>query len=121
VVVAHMHGLRVPGDKSDSPERLAQARRFRAMVEAVREPGDRLVACGDFNVEPGSATFEVLGEIGLSDLVTGHGFDGTRSSHYRKPGRFADYMLVSPEVEVLGFAVVAAPEVSDHRPPVLEI
>lgn len=121
VVVAHMHGLRVPGDKSDSPERLAQARRLRAMVEAVHEAGDRLVVCGDFNVEPGSASFDVLGESGLSDLVTGRGFEGTRSSHYRKPGRFADYMLVGEGVEVQGFDVVAAPEVSDHRPLVLEI
>ena len=33
-------------------ERLAQARRLKALVEQVARPGDRLVVCGDFNVEP---------------------------------------------------------------------
>jgi endonuclease/exonuclease/phosphatase family metal-dependent hydrolase len=77
--------------------------------------------CGDFNVEPGSETFDVLAKIGLTDLVTTRGFEGTRSSHYGKPGRFADYMLVNKNVGVRDFAVVTEPEVSDHCPLTLEI
>ncbi len=121
VTIAHMHGLRDLRGKMDTPERLAQARRLAGLAAAVAAPGDRLVVCGDFNVQPGSATFAVLAELGLRDLVTGRGFSGTRSSHYRKPGAFADYMLVNEAVDVRGFDVVAAPEVSDHRPLLLEI
>jgi endonuclease/exonuclease/phosphatase family metal-dependent hydrolase len=121
LTVAHMHGLRDLAGKMDTPARLAQARRFADLVRAAAEPGDRLVVCGDFNVEPASATFAILGELGLRDLVTGRGHAGTRTSHYVKPGRFADYMLVDPTVDVLDFEVVAAPEVSDHTPLILTI
>ncbi len=92
-----------------------------AICRAILEDGDRLVVCGDFNVEPSSATFEILAELGLADLVTSRSFVDTRTSHYRKAGRFADYMLVSGRVEPKAFDVVAQPEVSDHRPLVLEI
>lgn len=121
ITIAHMHGLRDLAGKMDTPERLDQARRLAALVTSVAEAGDRLVVCGDFNVEPESSTFAVLGELGLRDLVVGRGFSGTRSSHYRKPGAFADYMLVNDEVDVRAFDVVAAPEVSDHRPLLLDV
>ncbi|MEM1130227.1 MAG: endonuclease/exonuclease/phosphatase family protein [Pseudomonadota bacterium] len=122
VTVGHMHGLRVPGDKRDTPERLEQARRFAGLIEAVHEGDDRLVVCGDFNVLPDSGTFEVLEHrLGVRDLVTGRGFTGTRTPQYRKPDRFADYMLVNAAVTVRSFDVVASPEVSDHCPLVLDL
>lgn len=122
VTVAQLHGLRDPAaGKRDTPERLEQVRRLKALVEAVAEPGDRLVVCGDFNVEPDSATFEVLGMLGLRDLVTGRGHAGTRTSHYAKPGKFADYMLVSANLAEAPFEVVRAPEVSDHCPLLLTV
>jgi len=121
VTVAHMHGLRDLGGKQDTPARLVQARRLRALVESAAENNDRLVVCGDFNVEPESETFAVLSEIGLTDLVTGRGFKSTRNSFYKKPGRFADYMLTNAQVAVSSFTVVEAPEVSDHCPLLLEI
>lgn len=121
ITIAHMHGLRDLNGKIDTPERLDQAHRFVALIEAVAEEGDRLVVCGDFNVEPGSRTFEILAEMELADLVVGRGFSGTRTSHYKKPGRYADYMLVNGVVEVRAFAVVEQPEISDHRPLLLEV
>jgi exonuclease III len=121
VCVGHMHGLRDLNGKMDTPERLAQARRLAELVMRIAEPGDPLIVCGDFNVEPESETFAVLADIGLADLVTSGGFEGTRSSHYRKSGRFADYMLVNQNLEVRGFAVVTEPEVSDHCPLILEV
>jgi endonuclease/exonuclease/phosphatase family metal-dependent hydrolase len=121
VTVAHMHGLRDLRGKLDTTERLEQARRLARITESVTKSGDRLIVCGDFNVEPASRTFDVLAEIGLHDLVTGRGFSGTRSSHYKRSGRFADYLLVNEAVEVLSFEVVEYPEVSDHRPLLLEI
>lgn len=118
--IAHMHGLRDPGGKHDTPERLAQARRLAALVRSVAEEGERLIVCGDFNVLPGSATFDVLRELGLAELVSGRGFTDTRTSYYAKPERFADYMTVNAAVKVESFDVVREPEVSDHRPLVLD-
>jgi endonuclease/exonuclease/phosphatase family metal-dependent hydrolase len=116
LTVAHTHGLRDLGGKQDTPARTAQAERLRALVAGVAEPGDAIVVCGDFNVEPDSETFAILSELGLVDLVTTRGFTDTRTSHYAKPGRFADYLLVNEPLRDAEFEVVAAPEVSDHRP-----
>lgn len=121
VCIAHMHGLRDPRGKMDTHARRLQAERFLQLIASVAAQGDPLVVCGDFNVEPKSQTFDVLGAIGLTDLVTTRGFSGTRASHYRKPGKYADYMLVNEHVEVIDFAVVREPEVSDHCPLTLTI
>ncbi|MEO9900145.1 endonuclease/exonuclease/phosphatase family protein [Nisaea sp.] len=121
VTIAHMHGLRDLGGKYDTPARLAQARKLRALVEQTAESGDRLVVCGDFNVRPESETFDVLSAIGLTDLVTKCGFKSTRTSFYNKPVRYADYMLTNAHVAVSSFTVVEDPQVSDHCPLLLEI
>jgi hypothetical protein len=121
ITVSQVHGLRDTAGKEDTPARLAQAQRLVELTGRIARRGEGLVVCGDFNVIPDSATFARLGELGLSDLVTGRGFSDTRTSHYRKPGRFADYMLVNDVMPVAGFDVVTDPEVSDHRPLVLEI
>lgn len=121
VCVAHMHGLRDLGGKGDTPERVAQAEKLAELVRRIASSEDALVVCGDFNVEPGSRTFEILGQLGLVDLVTTRGFESTRTSHYTKPGRFADYLLVNERVTVANFTVVKEPEVSDHCPLVLEL
>lgn len=112
VTVAQMHGLRDAAGKQDSPARRAQAERLAALIDSVREPGDVVVAAGDFNLLPDSETFDVLGELGLVDLVREA---DTRSSRYRKPVRHASYLLVSEPAAVRRFEVVAQPEVSDHR------
>jgi exonuclease III len=121
VCVAHMHGLRDPRGKMDTPERAEQARKFVSIVTHIIESDDLLIVCGDFNVEPESETLEILSTARLTDLVTTRTNKGTRSSYYQKPGRYADYMLVNPPVNVLDFKVVFDPEVSDHCPLVLEI
>ena len=119
--IAHMHGLRDLNGKGDTPERRLQAERLLDLISRLGQPEDPLIVCGDFNVEPNSETFHVLGKLGLEDLVTARGFQSTRTSHYSKPGKFADYMLVNQHVRVRDFTVVAEPEVSDHCPLVLTI
>lgn len=119
IAVLHMHGLRDLGGKMDTPARADQARRLRDLLRQLSEPGDLRVVCGDFNVEPESETLRILEAAGLQELVTGRGFCGTRNTHYRKPGRFADYMLISDPGAVQAFDVVHDPEVSDHCPLVL--
>lgn len=115
LTVAQMHGLRDSAGKADTPARQAQAEAFCSLIRRVWHPGERLIACGDFNVLPDSATFRTLAGLGLTDLVTTRGFADTRTSHYKKAGRFADYMLVSDKVGIIRFDVVEQPEVSDHR------
>jgi len=121
VTIAQMHGLRDPAGKGDTPERERQADRLVDLISSVWPGDERLVVCGDFNLLPGSATFARLGVLGLVDLVTTRGHADTRTSFYDKAGRFADYMLVNDRVEVAAFDVVAVPEVSDHRPLLLEL
>jgi len=127
VTVAQMHGLRDPAaGKADTPARRAQAMRLADMVAGLAEPGDAVVVCGDFNVDPDSETLAILRDsglrgLGLRELVTGGGHPGTRTSHYRKPGRFADYLLVNDAAPVRRFQVLTAPEVSDHCPLLLDL
>lgn len=121
VSITHMHGLRDLRGKMDTPERAAQASALLALSEQVSEVGDLRVICGDFNVEPESETLGILGRAGFVELVTSRGFTTTRSAHYSKPGRFADYMLIDRAQAVKGFQVVQHPEVSDHCPLVLEV
>lgn len=121
VSITHMHGLRDLNGKADTPERAEQARRLLELSAQVTEKGDLAVICGDFNVEPGSETLRLLEGHGFTELVTGGNFEGTRNSHYKKPGRFADYMLINREEDVRAFYVVFDPEVSDHCPLVLEL
>lgn len=121
LTIAHMHGLRDLAGKGDTPVRRRQADALAAIVRRVWPGSERLVVCGDFNVLPDSVTFEVLGGLGLTDLITSHGLTDTRTSYYGKQGRFADYVLVTPQVQVERFEAVAEPEVSDHRALLLDI
>jgi endonuclease/exonuclease/phosphatase family metal-dependent hydrolase len=118
VTVVHLHGLRHPSGKSDTPARRAQAGRLARLVTRVRTKTDLTVVCGDLNLLPDSETFAVLGTIGLVDLV---GATDTRSSRYTKPIRHANYLMVSDPDAVSKFEVLTEPEVSDHRPLVLDI
>jgi endonuclease/exonuclease/phosphatase family metal-dependent hydrolase len=115
VTIVQLHGLRDLAGKGDTPARIAQAEKLVEFIERLGPKPGKLVVCGDFNVLPDSGTFEKLGKLGLSDLVTSRGHTDTRTSFYRKEGRFADYMLVTPDVEIIRFEVVEQPEVSDHR------
>ncbi|MBP1857126.1 endonuclease/exonuclease/phosphatase family protein [Rhizobium herbae] len=121
VTIVQMHGLRDLAGKGDTP---ARDRQTDALIEIILNlwPGnERLVVCGDFNVLPESGMFGALADLGLSDLVVSRGHTDTRTSYYEKAGRFADYMLVTPDVEVVTFDAVAQPEVSDHRALLLEM
>jgi endonuclease/exonuclease/phosphatase family metal-dependent hydrolase len=118
VWVVQVHGLRDPRGKGDTPARRRQAERLADLVERIRGPRDLVVVCGDFNLLPDSETFDVLADIGLTDLV---GPADTRSSHYRKPVRHASYLLVSDVAAVKHFEILAEPEVSDHRALILDL
>jgi endonuclease/exonuclease/phosphatase family metal-dependent hydrolase len=118
LTIVHVHGLRVSAGKQDNAERGVQADRLAALVREARKPGDLVVVCGDLNLLPSSGMFDVLGRLGLHDLV---GEADTRTSHYSKPVRHASYLLVSDPHAVRRFDILGQPEVSDHRPLVLDL
>jgi len=121
MTIVQLHGLREEGGKADSPARDAQTARLIGIIDQVARADETLVVCGDLNVLPDSRMLQELGRRGLVELVTRRGFSSTRSSFYPRPGRYADYLLVSAEEPVRGFDVVASPEVSDHLALVLEL
>ena len=116
--IAHLHGVRMASGKGDTVQRRRQDEQVVALVGRVTGPDDLAVVAGDLNVLPDSETLEVLTRAGLTDLV---GYADTRTSAYTKPVRHADYLLVSDEDAVDSFQVLARPEVSDHRPLVLDL
>lgn len=118
VTVVNLHGLRDPLGKVDTPARHAQAERLAALIKEARQDDDLTVVCGDFNLLPDSKTFQILADLGLTDLV---GEADTRTSRYPKPLRHASYLLVSDPGAVERFEIVTAPEVSDHRALVLDL
>ncbi|WP_433498136.1 endonuclease/exonuclease/phosphatase family protein [Sphaerimonospora sp. CA-214678] len=118
VTVVNFHGLRDASGKADTPARRAQAERLADFVADAREKGDLTVVCGDFNVLPDSETFRILAGLELVDLVRDA---DTRTSRYRKPLRHASYLLVSESAAVERFEIVTTPEVSDHRPLLLDL
>ena len=120
-VVAHLHGLRDPAGKGDTPARRAQWLATVKAIETIREQDDPVILAGDLNVLPDSEAFGIFADIGLTDLVTTGGFTDTRTTLYKKPQRFADYILVTDTVQVIDFQLPATPEVSDHRPLMLTI
>lgn len=118
VTVVHFHGLRDGAGKHDTAERDGQASRVVTLIERVRDAGDLTVVCGDMNVLPDSQLLQALADLGLENLV---GTADTRTSRYRKPTRHASYLLVSDPAAIEQFEILAEPEVSDHRPLVLDI
>lgn len=114
--VANMHGLWNGQGKYDSLDRIQQSLRVRDLMDRVRGPK---VLCGDFNLLPTTGSLEIIENGGLRNLVKDFEITSTRSKLYTKPEKYADYILVSPEVEVRDFKVL--PDVvSDHLPLYLE-
>ncbi len=118
ITVVHTHGLRDPSGKHDTPARRSQAEQLAGLVTATREPEDFVLVCGDLNLLPDSETFSILGAVGLTELV---GERDTRTSSYPKPLRHANYLLVSDPALVKALDIPATPEVSDHRPLILDV
>lgn len=111
VAVSNFHGLWMQGrGKGDTPERIIQSEKIKAIIDA--NPTDKKIICGDFNLMPETKSIAIL-EQGMKNLIREFNVTTTRSSHYPKTEKFADYTFVSPAVEVIDFKVLSE-EVSDH-------
>ena len=114
VMVLNYHGLWIPEGKEDSPERLKQSRELCKFLDSDDCPK---VFCADLNLEPHTEALALL-ENGRRNLVREFGITSTRTPLYRayddpSVSKFADYIIVSPEIRVKEFRVL--PDLaSDH-------
>lgn len=114
--IINLHALWNGKGKTDCEERLEQSDRI---VRFVRELKTPFVLVGDFNLLPDTKSLEMIEGTGLRNLIREYGITSTRTSHYTKPNKYADYAFVSSGVEVKDFKVLSD-EVSDHAPLYLE-
>lgn len=109
--VLNVHGLWNGKGKKDTPERLAQSQRIKQFMNTVNTPK---ILCGDFNLKPDTLSLEML-EDNMVNLIKKHHVHSTRTQYYKKEERYADYILVSPQIHIHQFKVMED-EVSDHCP-----
>lgn len=114
--VVNFHGLWNGKGKTDTDDRLEQSRRVREFID-TRAVG-KVVLIGDFNLNPDTESIAIL-DGGMRNLIAETGVTSTRSHHYTKDGKFADYAIVSNDVNVTKFEVLQDP-VSDHLPLLIE-
>ena len=111
VVVLNFHGLWNGNGKTDTEHRINQSQNIKDFMDGIK---GKKILCGDFNLLPDTQSLAIL-DGGMKNLVKEYGVQSTRSELYTKPVKFADYILVSPEVRVEDFEVL--PDVvSDHLP-----
>ncbi len=107
--IFNFHGMWDKAGKIDTPERMQQSENILACMKQFGST--RQILCGDFNVLPNTQCLAIFKP--MKNLVIDFGVTSTRSSLYTKPDKFADYIFVSPDVEVRDFKVLQD-EVSDH-------
>jgi endonuclease/exonuclease/phosphatase family metal-dependent hydrolase len=111
--VINFHGLwsaKEGKGKVDTADRFLQSENILRFTKTISHP---YVLCGDFNLMPDTKSLKKLEDAGMRNLITEFGIASTRSSFYKKPQRFADYVLVSNNIKVNDFKVLPD-EVSDH-------
>lgn len=114
--VCNFHGHWNPGsNKVDTPERIDQSKNI---LEFLSKEKSKVIFSGDFNLAPHTDSLKML-EGNMRNLVKEYGVTSTRSNLYTKEIKFADYIFVSPDVEVKNFSVLED-VVSDHLPLYLE-
>ncbi len=76
---------------------------------------------GDFNLLPDTESIRMISNnLGCLNLIDKYNIKSTRTSLYKKPLRFADYVFVSNNIKLKEFKVLPD-EISDHSPLFLEI
>jgi endonuclease/exonuclease/phosphatase family metal-dependent hydrolase len=117
LTVINFHGLWNGKGKGDSDDRLLQSDNILSFLKTRTEP---VILAGDFNLAPDTESIKKLEAFGLRNLIREYGVTSTRTSHYSKPERYADYIFLSNGLNIKNFSVLPD-EVSDHVPLALEI
>ncbi len=117
ITIVNFHGLWNGQGKTDTEDRISQSTKVLEYCKTVK---DEFVLCGDFNLRPDTKSLLMFEEAGLRDLIKENGITSTRTLHYTKPEKFADYAFVTKGITVKKFEVLPD-EVSDHAALLLEI
>ena len=114
IYLLNFHGLsQLNTFKRDTVERLFQST---ILKEFIKDKS--CILLGDFNLNPETESMQVLDSV-LINLIGKYQILNTRSDIYSKPERFADYILISNDIEEKDF-MVFQDQVSDHLPLYLE-
>lgn len=109
--VVNFHGLWTGGGKEDSEKRILQSKNLKRFLSNAQ---GKVVLCGDFNLDIHTKSFAIL-EKGMRNVIKENKVTSTRSHHYKKDTKFADYILTSKDIKIKKFTVL--PDVvSDHLP-----
>lgn len=110
MIILNLHGLWQRNSmKKDTPERMEQSKKIK---EFFNNHNGKKILCGDFNIVNDGDAMKLL-EEDMVNLIKKYDIKSTRSSHYPKEEKYADYVLVSSNIEIQNFQVLPE-EVSDH-------
>lgn len=124
LALINMHGEWQPGTKIDTEERLRQSRTLIEFLDG--KDGPRIIG-GDFNLLLETESVTLFERAGYKNLIRDWGIKTTRNQISWDmwpdlPKQFwADFVFVSPEVEVKSFQVPEDDRSSDHLPMILEL
>lgn len=114
-LIGHFHGVWYPKTKLDTEDRIEQSKKIRGFLAKRKE---KIILCGDFNLLPNTQSLSIL-EENMRNLIKEFNISTTRNLHYKRGEKYADYILISPEVSIRDFRLLED-EVSDHLPLYLE-
>lgn len=111
--IVNIHGLwQKETNKLDTNNRLLQSYTF---CDFIKSRIKHLILCGDFNLLPCTKSLNMIEQLGMINLIKTFNINSTRSNLYTKKEKFADYIFISPDINVITFEVVQE-TVSDHLP-----
>src|SRR5258708_34550171 len=76
--IGNVHGIWLPGSKSDSPKRLEQSKHIESWL---KEHPEKKILCGDFNLEPLTKSVAMLDAV-MRDLIKDFKIICSRNSYY---------------------------------------
>ena len=101
-----------PQGKEDTQKRIEQSEKIINLMNMFDCPK---ILVGDFNLKPDTESIRMIEKSGMRNLIKEYNITSTRSELYKKEVKFADYIFVSPEIQVNEFKVMSD-VVSDHLP-----
>lgn len=124
----NVHAAAFPGDKLDTPERLAQTD---ALIQAAQGVNEHSIILGDFNLLPEAESVKAFARAGFVNLIEREQIKSTRGTlckqlhpEFSRPPytvqEYADYTFVSPTIDVRSFEVPDLP-ISDHLPMIMDV